>query len=281
MLKKGMFFLKIRWPLFFLVLSVFLLFIFWDCAVLFCQNLDKSGTDDLELRMAGGADLYKQGRFDLAKQIYQDCLDLARKMRAVRPELECLMKVGLIHWNDGHINPSFHLYKEALSLAQEYRFEDIVRDCRVILEIFSLYTEGKQLRISSRHQESIQSFLQAIRKAQTLGSVEFELKCWRQLSLTYWALFRLQDFRDSCQRALELSRKMSHRREEGKNLINMGLYCQKIENYSKALILYRDALHIARNQGNKPDESACLNNMGILYQRIGNYRLSIRHHSTR
>ena len=57
----------------------------------------------------------------------------------------------------------------------------------------------------------------------------------------------------------------------------MGLYYQKIEDYSKALFNYGKAMDIAVDLKNKIDESACLNNIGILYRRIGNFPRSLEY----
>ncbi|MFC2161922.1 CHAT domain-containing protein, partial [Acidobacteriota bacterium] len=190
-------------------------------------------------------------------------------------EIECLKKIGLIYWNEGQMKESLLSFTQALSIAIQNEYLDEVADCQSFLDIYEFYLEGKEFRTLNQNKKSILSFQSAIQLSKKMGSREHELKCSRQLGVTYLRFFRLQEFYEFSIRALELSRDLCHKREEGKCLLNMGLFYQKTEDYSKALFHYGHALDIALDLKNKIDESACLNNIGILYRRIGNFPRSL------
>jgi len=231
----------------------------------------------LDSLLADGEAEYQKGLYDEALKTFKTCLDFARKAEDVRSEVNCLCKIGLVYWNIGRMEDYFSSLTQTVSLARKLQWESLIQDGGDFFEIFKSYTEGKELRAESRYEESLRSFVKAVELSRQKGSLEHELKCCRQLSLTYWALFRLPEFYATTLRALDIARTLQHRREEAKGLINIGLYYQKIEDYSKALIHYKQALEIARKIGDKSDESASLNNIGILYRRIGDFDRSLDH----
>ena len=236
-----------------------------------------SRNDNLMKQMSEGESQFRKGIFDQALTNYKRSLDLARTRGDIQKKIECLKKLGLIYWNMGQMEKSSLSFTQALSHAINGKYLDEIADCRAFLNIHDYYTKGKEYRAKNQNEESILSFQNAIQLSKERGSREHELKCCRQLSVTYWILFRLQDFYISSFRALELSRDLYHKREEGKCLLNMGLYYQKIEDYSKALLFYGKALDITVDLKNEIDESACLNNIGILYRRIGNFTRSLEY----
>ncbi len=233
--------------------------------------------DNLVKQMAEGERQFRKGFFDQALVNFKRSMDLARTRGDIQKKIECLKKLGLIYWNMGRMDESSLSFTQALSLSISGKHLDDAEDCRVFLDIHDYYTKGKEYRAKNQNEKSILSFQNAIQLSKEKGSKEHELKCRRQLGVTYWGLFRLQDFYESSFRALELARDLYHKREEGKCLLNMGLYYQKIEDYSKSLLFYGQALDITVDLKNEIDESACLNNIGILYRRIGNFTRSLEY----
>ncbi|MCJ7579250.1 MAG: CHAT domain-containing protein [Candidatus Aminicenantes bacterium] len=265
---------KSRFALFFLVFFCSL----WPCDLPNIFPLQMSSqSEDLLKQMAEGERLFREGAFDLANEDFEKSLEIARAIGDFQREMECLKKLGLIYWNRGIMEESLLSFTQALSLARKNKDLNEIVVCQVFLDIHDNYTKGKEYRSLNQNEKSILSFQSAIQMSQEIGSREHELKCCRQLGVTYLHFFRLQDFYKSSLRALELSRDLCHKREEGKCLINLGLFYQKTEDYSKSLFHYGKALDIAVALKNKIDESACLNNIGILYRRIGNFSRSLEY----
>ena len=197
-------------------------------------------------------------------------LGLARKI-GYKEEVKCFIRLGLLYWNIGQLEESSEKYIQALSLAQKFNLKELEEESRTALEIYRLYKEGKKFRSSGEHQKSIESFQTAIDLASKSGSKEHEVKCLRQMSLTYWELNNLKKCHSLNEEALTIAQSLNHRKEEGRCLNNIGNFYSKLDNYSKALNCYEEALIIARHFKNKEDESVCLTNIGVIYGKIGNY----------
>lgn len=234
-------------------------------------------TEKLVNKMAAGERQFRKGTFDLAMEDFAQSLEMSRAISDIQREIECLKKLGLIYWNRGQMEESLLSYASALSKARKNKDVDQAEDCQAYLDIYDYYIKGKEYRSLNQNEKSIKCFKNAIRLSKERGSREHELKCCRQLGVTYLRLFRLQEFCEFSLRALNLSKDLCHKREEGTCLLNMGIYFQKTENYSKALFHYGKALDIAVGLNNKIEESACLNNIGILYRRLGNFSRSLEY----
>lgn len=198
-------------------------------------------------------------------------MDLARKIGNKEWEAKCLIDLGILYWNIGEPEESSEKYKKAMSIAKKLNLKDKLEHCRIALEIYRLYTEGKKLYNSGEHQKSIDSFKQAIDFAREIGSKEHEVKCLRQLSITYFELSYLKEFFSLNKEALTIAQSLNHKKEEGNSLIHIGIFYEKLDNYSKALNIYEEALTIAKAIKNKVNESACLTNIGAIYAKVGNY----------
>jgi len=215
--------------------------------------------------------LQQSGDFKKSLEFCNTALKAARERQDQEKECECLIRIGLLYWNMGQLPKSAEMYQTAFKLADKLDLKIHKKECAVALEIYSHYTKAKELRNKSEMVMAINEFKIAIEKAKEIRSEEHELKCLRQLSITYWDMNNLQQFYVFSKRALEIAEKINHKREIGNNSNNIGLYYWRMTEYSKALNYYQKALEIARDLENKYEESSCLNNMGIIYKNIGNY----------
>ncbi|MFC2165227.1 CHAT domain-containing protein [Acidobacteriota bacterium] len=215
--------------------------------------------------------IQQSGDFKKSLELYNKALEIAQKKQDKQSECDCLLSIGLLYWNMGQLNESTEVYEAALKLANKLNLIIQKKEAEYALEIYSHYTKAKELRNKSEMVMAINEFQTAIEKAKEIRSDEHELKCTRQLSITYWDMNNLQKFYVFSKRALEIAEKINHKREIGNNSNNLGLYFWKITEFSKALNYYQKALEIAKDLENYYEESSCLNNMGIIYKSIGNY----------
>ena len=217
------------------------------------------------------------GKFDKSIELFKKSLSIAKRYSDKEKECEFLLKLGLLNWNIGQLKESSYHYEQALKLAQKINLEGLQAEGQKALEIYRLYEEGKRFRSSGEYSESIESFQQAIDLAKETGSKEHELKCLRQMSVTYFELNNLQRYFSFNKDALNIAQNINHRKEEGNCLYNVGLYYWKLDNYSKALNCFEGALKIALALKNIEDESACLTNIGGIYVKIGNYNKALEY----
>jgi len=187
------------------------------------------------------------------------------------------MGLGLLYWNIGQIEKSLDFYREALFLADKINLKDKRQEILDRIEVYKLYRNGKEYRSQDQHQKSIVSLEKAIALARKIKSKDHEVKCLRQLSITYSGLNDLKKFFSLNEEALKIACKLNHRKEEGRCLNNIGIFYRKLDNYSQALKYYEDALRIAQNENNIKDKSICLINIGNIYIYIGDYERALEY----
>ncbi|UCC40682.1 MAG: CHAT domain-containing protein [Candidatus Aminicenantes bacterium] len=217
----------------------------------------------------------KAGDFYRAIDAFRQAREFAREMGNKKEEADCLVNLGLLYWNISRLNESKKKYEQALRLAQLYKMRNELKECQIILDIYRLYSAGKEYRSKGKYQKSINSFQRAIDLAKKTGNKEHEERCLRSLSVTYWELKDFKMYLSMNEKALVIAQYLNNKKEEGKCLYNIGLFYQQLENYSKALNCYEEALIIAKSLGNKQSQSACLNNIGNIYLDIGDYDKSL------
>ena len=239
------------------------------------STMNQEENVSLQSRIKQGMTLKRMGRFKNAAGIFQNVLELAREGSREGEELECLMQLGVLNWNLGRMQESDSFYSRALCLAEHMVSKDNLNRCLQFLDIHSHYQKGKQCRQEGDQEQSIHHFNQAIQKARNMRSLDHELKCLRQLSITYWDINELVLFLKLNERALELARTLNHAVEQGRCLNHLGLYYWKTDEYGQALVFYKQALSIAQSNGSLDEESGCLNNIGLIYKNMGYFNQAI------
>ena len=255
-----------------LFLSIFLL-IHFQTPVTFAM-LDKTlfSFSEQFLSLSKEAERFKSdGDYEKAIELLEKSLEYAKKIPDGEKECTTLLNLGLMYWNIGKLDVSSDYYSEALSLAKKLNLEAQNNESQTALDIYSFYEKGKKFRSEGVYQESIENFQKAIKLAKELGSKEHEVKCLRQLSVTFWELSNLNEFYSLNIKALEIARSIKHRKEEGRCLKNIGIYYWQLDSYSKAINYFDKALAVAEYLNNINMSSDYLNLIGITYRKIGNY----------
>ncbi len=252
----------------------------YTCFFLFLLNIPlfPFDTGDLQQeylqKFEKAEQLRQAGEFEKSLDLFNQSLSIATKIKDETKQCESLYKMGILYWNLGKPNDSQRYFEQAKFLAEKLKTEKILHLSKTALEIYLLYNQGKDFRYSSEFEESIKSFQTAISLAQEIGSQEHELKCLRQMSYAHQDNNQLIEFKNANIKALEIARRLNHKIEQGRCLINIGNYYEQINNYSEALNQYKQALEITYI---KKDKSICLNNIGIIYQNLGVYEKALEY----
>ena len=232
---------------------------------------DRSLLQLYALSFKSGNSSIKKGDYSKAIDSFKECLKLAFELDNKEKHIQCLSLLGLLYWNIGKLEESSGYYKDALALAKQHGLKNQQEECKIALEVFDFYSQGKKYRTSGQYWESIEVFKKAINLARKFGSKEHELKCLRQLSISYWELDKISEFHSLNKQALGIAQKLNHRKEIGRCFNNIGNYYKKSGDYSYALSCYSKALNIAQEFESKRDESERLNNIGIVYKDMGDF----------
>jgi CHAT domain-containing protein/Tfp pilus assembly protein PilF len=212
-----------------------------------------------------------EGKFEEALKFSSQAYSLAKSANDERGMMDSLIQQGLLYWNLGQMKESSEFFARALPLAENLQIPDKQNFCSISLEIYSHYVQGKERRDSGDYQTSIEKFNKAIDLARSIQSKGHELKCLRQLSLTYWELKDFQEFFLLNKKGLDIAQEIKHKGEEGRCLNNIGLFYWQIDDYTEALKNYEKALEIASSVSNLEEENNCLTNIAAIYMDLGNY----------
>ncbi len=211
------------------------------------------------------------GEYETSAGGFEAALKIARETDNAAWEAACLTKLGLLHWNQGHVPDAERCFAEALGKAKESGDEGSRGYNEEALRAVALYNSGKDLRQADNLQESVRAFNRALEVSRKIASDEILVKCLRQLSLTFWQMNDLKGFQSCNEEALIIARKMSFRKEEGRCLNNIGLSHWKSANYSSALRYFQEALQVIAGIKDDLIEAGCLNNIGGVYLDLGDY----------
>ncbi|UCC41630.1 MAG: CHAT domain-containing protein [Candidatus Aminicenantes bacterium] len=218
-----------------------------------------------------GENFKRQGNYEKSIQFFTQALNLAQKNGEIENEIESFIQLGVLYWNIGQLVKSLSVYQEALSRAEKTRVLDKKVEILNYIKIYELYQGGKDHRSKEEYQKSIENFEKAIELSKQIASKEHQVKCLRQLSVTYSELNDLDELFSLSKEAQKIAFEIKHKKEEGRCLYNIGLYYDAIDNYSQALLHYEEALRISRIFRDFFDESDCLTNISQIYIHLGNY----------
>jgi CHAT domain-containing protein/Tfp pilus assembly protein PilF len=231
----------------------------------------KLSTQEFKSAYRTGEVSRREGEFELALASFDAALSLAQRNKSEIDVINCRRERAVLFWNLGNLNESLAEYTEILELADRKDLPTVSDACRELISITNHYIKGKDHRSAGNFQDSINEFNLAIEKAKNTRSKEHELKCLRQLSLTYWELEDLQQFFSLNSKAFAIAEALSHRLEQSRCLNNIGLSYWRFDDYSAALKYLHRANDMAQLSGNLESEAECLSNIGIVYFDLGDY----------
>jgi len=217
------------------------------------------------------------GEFEKATFYYKKALIIATERNDIENRKQLLINLGLLYWNLGKMQISEDYFIEAKSLTSIQEFDNYSNFINKSIEIHNLYKKAKEHRSFGNNKKSVDCFNQAIELAREIGSKEYELKCFRQMSISYWNSNNLDNYYNANKQALELAHELNHKLEEARCLKNLGLYFWKIDNYSKAIKYFSTALSIAENHNYTSLVSDNLNLLGLAYRNVGEYDKSLEY----
>jgi tetratricopeptide (TPR) repeat protein len=218
-----------------------------------------------------GENFKLQGNYEKSIHYFIKALNLAQKNKDKKNEIKSLIQLGVLYWNIGQLDKSIDIYQKALSLAEKTGIFEKKAEIHNCIQIYELYQAGKDQRSRAECQKSIENFEMAIELSREIASKEHEVKCLRQLSVTYAEINDIDKLFSTSKDALKIARELKHKKAEGRCLFIIGYYYDAIDNYSQALLHYEEALRISRIFKEYFDESTCLTNISQIYIHLGNY----------
>jgi CHAT domain-containing protein/lipoprotein NlpI len=255
--------------------------LFWGTAVGIISSLIFAGdlsrpffVDPFERDVTNAEREASSGRFESALTLFQNAYLFAREHGKPEERASCLIRSATMAWNLGKITDSIKFFEEARDLFPGRKVARRIY-CETALRISDIYQQAKGRRDAGDFDQSIELFHQSIILSRSIRSLEFEVKCLRQMSICYWEKNELDKYFELNLTAYEIAHTLCHRREEGICLNNMGTFYWRTNDYSHALESYDSAFNLLRIDGNSENISNCLSNLSILYKTFSEYDKAI------
>ena len=217
--------------------------------------------------------LEKMGKFEDAYELLDH---YEQKTLSQADRYDILFLMARLNWIIGNPNKSRQYFLESLEIARILNDSRKAQESDSCVQIIDFYSNGKKLRLNNDIKGSLAIFNKALDICRHDGRIEFEMKCLRQMSLSYLDRGNLKEFLDCNEKALSIARKIFHKRDEGFCLNNIGLFYQKNDQFQEALAHFESSMAIAIENNNYDAESECLTNIGAIYVTLGNYDIALR-----
>jgi len=215
--------------------------------------------------------LRSRGEYEKAAAALQEAMSIAEQGNLDHSQRQCLMRMALLRWDLGSMAEAEGLFYEAMLAFQNAGDKRSSEFCAKCVDLTRLYDEGKKDRDARYYFRSLERFQEAIAMGRDTGIPDFELKCLRQQSLTYWEMGRLESFLSCNVQGLKISSEIHHDVEKGRCLNNIGVAYHRQNEFAQAAEYLENALSTIRAAGDRPSEAECLCNLGLLYRDLGNY----------
>jgi CHAT domain-containing protein/tetratricopeptide (TPR) repeat protein len=216
-----------------------------------------------------------EGKYGGAIEQLEEALKLDSKALNESANVRAFKLLGLLYWNSGQVEKSAFFYQRAKNLALSINLIAEAHICRKAQDIYDFYQKGKNSRSSGRFRESLNCFEKTLALARDIRSLDHEVKCLRQMSVTYWEMNDVKSFFSLNIKALDIARSTRNLREEGQCYNNLGLYYWKKNDFSNALIYFHDSIKIAEKINDVDTKSAGTTNIASILIDFGDYKRAL------
>ncbi len=256
------------------------------------------------------------GEYQKAKEVGKSALTLKRKMGDKIGEGKALRGMGFIHWRSGDYDEALKYHQEALnvhrklgsseaggfeliSLGEIYRklgqYEDALLCLQEALRIYEelgiisgqhtcTFNIGNVYRDTGNYQACLDYYEKSwriIKEKSGLSSLNSYsmLSVPRGIANAHWRLGNYQESLRYYSEALDISRGLKDRAEEGEILGSMAATYSVLGNYQESISHYEEALKIYRGLGDKASEGRILILIGNIYrQNLHDYQRALQYY---
>jgi len=209
------------------------------------------------------------GDNDKALLYMQRTLDISRQHRLTINESFPLTAIANIYWEQGKIEESLRLYKDAVDLNRKTKYADSLAH--------SLRMVGEVLLALERHAEALPYLREGAALFAQLVDHQTEALMWSKVAGIYEREKNYPEAMAAWAKARELRKMANNGPGELEALEGMARVCRLQEN-APALQYYNEALTLAEKMGDPAKEANLLNTMGILEWNRGEYDQALQHY---
>ncbi len=253
-----------------LVFSFSIIFILLMSSLLLADGGARSGERGLDRAVW----LRQQGRYEESIAILEKEVNDRNSGDDAEYRARCWFNLALNYWNQGEVSRAENAFIYVLVVAENLMDEDLKDLSRTALQLIKIYNEAKLNAQKTKYKESENLFKKGISIAESRRLIEFENKCWFQLSFTYYSQGNFEGYFECNKRVLSISEKLNNSWDIYRALINIGNYLSKKREFYKACDYFDRALVLAEQKNLLKREPVVLVNLAVVSKSLGLYELS-------
>jgi tetratricopeptide (TPR) repeat protein len=228
---------------------------------LFERRASLSKFSQCQLLNSLGVAYGRLGEYGQAIGLFEEGLEIARRLGDARSEEAALGNLGIAHKSLGEHSQALKLYEQVLAIAR--RIGDLQGEGNVLGCIGAIHAA------QGEHRQALHLHEQRLEIARRIGDTRGEAGALGSIGSAY---FRLDEPRQAIvlyEQALEIHRRMGDLRGEADVLASVGNAYSALGKDHRAMELHEQALEIYRRIGFARGEAAALGNMGLTYASLG------------
>jgi tetratricopeptide (TPR) repeat protein len=199
---------------------------------------------------------FNQGRFQEAIALFQQSLELQRRIGDVQAEAATLNGLANIHIQQGKIEKAIALFEQSLELQQ--RIGNVQGEAVTLNNLAGIHVQLGKI------EKAIALFQQSLKLQQRIGNVQGEAATLHQLAYIHAHQGDIETAITLYQQSLNLTRCVGDVQGEAATLNNLAyIYSQK-EEIEDAITLYQQSLDLTQRIGDIQNQAATLARLGQL-----------------
>jgi tetratricopeptide (TPR) repeat protein len=217
--------------------------------------------DGIRFMSQTGKLLRQSGMHDLAEQIGERSLGIARGLQNPRGEASALADLAHVYQDRGQYDRAFVRYLKALSIHET--LNDPPNQTQVMNNL------GRVLLVQGKSEEARSFHEKALNIARANGDLKGETVSLGGLGSVYQATGEYAKAAECHEKSLEIIRKTGNVRGEPYTLDHLGTIHLNHGAYAKAAECFEQSLVIRRKIGHRKGEATSLSRLGAVYQSWG------------
>jgi tetratricopeptide (TPR) repeat protein len=234
-------------------------------------SLSASPSDQGSVLTSLGTTHLQAGRYEVARENFQEALELLRQADDPGGESRVLITLGVLEKALGRYELAAELFSQAVPAAQ--------RAGNTVSEATALNGVAIVDDRLGRYESAVEHFERALALHQDAGNNTGQANVLSDLGLTEARLGRYESAEQRLHSAIDLSREIDNRIGEALALDNLGMVLVMAGRPEQASEFYRLALVINRELGQRDGEAWNLNGLGEASHLLGNTEEAAAHHT--
>jgi len=208
-----------------------------------------------------------QGRFQDAIALFQQSLELQRRLGDVQAEAATLNSLANIHIQQGKIEKAIALFQQSLELQQ--RIGNVQGEAATLNSLACIHTQHGEI------EKAIALFQQSLELQRRLGDVQAEAATLSNLAGTYVYKGEIEQAITLFQQSLKFQQRLGNVQGEAATLHQLAYIHAHQGDIETAITLYQQSLNLTRFIGDVQGEAATLNNLAGIHAKQGHVEQAI------